>query len=230
MSDSWFRPVANLLPRLLRVGVSAHFPRPLPPKKAAADNCNATPIDALAVFKSAIASRQPHSVLEVGTAQSVPGISTHSMRLFPGVDRSQYTMVDILAGPDVDVVANLHALPSEWTNRYDAFIACAVFEHLERPWIAAREVERILAPGGICYISTHQTFPLHGYPQDYFRFSREALGLIFSDTGLELLAVTYAHRCKIILPPELLDTAHLDTWNETFPSYALVKLTARKRG
>jgi len=237
MPDGWFRhpvrssvPLSNLLPRLLRFGVSAHSPPPLPPASTAADGGNATPFEALVAFKKAIASGQPKSVLEVGTAQAVPGVSSHHMYLFPGVDRSQYTMVDILAGPDVDVVADLHALPSEWTNRYDAFVAFAVFEHLERPWIAAREVERILAPGGICHISTHHTFPLHGYPRDYFRFSTDALGLIFSDAGLELLAVAYAYRCKIILPPELIDPVHLDTWNETFPSYTLVNLTARKKG
>jgi hypothetical protein len=43
------------------------------------------------------------------------------------------------------------------------------------------------APGGICYIETHQTFPFHRYPQDYFQFSKEALTLIFADAGLEVV-------------------------------------------
>lgn len=137
-------------------------------------------------------------------------------------------MVDIKAGDDVDIVANLHALPPEWTNRYDICIANAVFEHLERPWIAAKEIARILAPGGVCHISTHQTFPLHGYPSDFFRFSTDALALIFKDAGLEVIAVGYANRTKIILPPELLPAHNLDAWNEQFPSYALVALTAIK--
>jgi 2-polyprenyl-3-methyl-5-hydroxy-6-metoxy-1,4-benzoquinol methylase len=45
---------------------------------------------------------------------------------------------------------------------FDALVAVAVFEHLERPWIAAKEVARVLKPGGFAYVSTHQTFPLHG--------------------------------------------------------------------
>jgi len=168
--------------------------------------------------------------IEFGTAQAVPGRSTHSRALFPNLERSQYTMVDIKPGADVDTVADLHALPPEWTNRYDACIANAVFEHLERPWIAAKEIARILAPGGVCYVSTHQTFPLHGYPKDFFRFSTDALALIFLDAGLEILAVGYANRTKIILPPELLAKSRLNAWNKEFPSFALVMLTAKKPG
>jgi SAM-dependent methyltransferase len=137
-------------------------------------------------------------------------------------------MVDIKPGHDVDVIADIHSLPVDWADRYDACIASAVFEHLERPWIAAKEVARILAPGGVCYIATHQTFPLHGYPKDFFRFSSDALKLIFEDAGLEVLGLGYSHRTKIILPPELLDEAQIDAWNAQFPSYALVTLVAKK--
>jgi len=137
-------------------------------------------------------------------------------------------MVDIKPGADVDVVADVHSLPLDWTNRYDACIANAVFEHLERPWIAAKEVARILAPGGSCYVATHQTFPLHGYPKDFFRFSADALALIFADAGLDALAVGYSHRTWISLPPELLPSSELDDWNAEFPSYAVVALAATK--
>jgi SAM-dependent methyltransferase len=84
------------------------------------------------------------------------------------------------------VTADLHVLPQDWARRFDALVAVAVFEHLERPWIAAKEVARVLKPAGWCYISTHQTFPLHGYPSDFFRFSKEALALIFCDADLHV--------------------------------------------
>jgi SAM-dependent methyltransferase len=185
-------------------------------------------IDALSCFQQLIGAMDIKAAVEFGTAQAVPGRSSHMLGLFPKLERSNYTMVDIKTGPDVDVVADLHSLPLEWSSRYDACIANAVFEHLERPWIAAKEIARILAPGGVCYISTHQTFPLHGYPKDFFRFSTDALSLIFSDAGLEVLFVGYAHRTKIILPLELLAAPHLDAWNKEFPSYALVTITCRK--
>jgi hypothetical protein len=138
-------------------------------------------------------------------------------------------MADISAGADVDVVVDIHELPPEWTARFDAFLAMAVWEHLERPWIAAREVARILATGGICYVETVQTFPLHGYPSDYFRFSREALALIFTDAGLEVVDVGYHSRAKIIAPPEVIPPDQIDAWNETFPSWLNVAFIGRKR-
>lgn len=175
-----------------------------------------------------IQERRPRRVLEIGTAQAIAGVSTHNMKIFPDTTRSDYTMLDIKAGADVDVVGDIHRMPPEWTDRFDASVADAVFEHLERPWIAAQEVARVLRPGGFCHIVTHQTFPLHGYPNDFFRFSTDALALIFADAGMQVAAVGYEHRTKIILPPELLEPAQLEKWNRDFPSFAVVKLTATK--
>lgn len=174
-------------------------------------------------FLELVSSLKPALVLEVGTMQSVPGRSTHVMSWFPHVKKPQYTMVDIAAGADVDVVADIHALPKEWTSYFDAVVASAVFEHLQRPWIAAQEIERILSPGGICYIATHQTFPIHGYPQDYFRFTKEALTSIFSDAGLEVIDAAYEYPCKIIPPAEVIEIG----WDETAPSFLNVHLVAR---
>jgi len=181
-------------------------------------------------FRAVIDAKPPKAVLEVGTARAVPDTHSHHMHLFPGIDRTQYTMVDIKGGQDVDVVADIHSLPGDWTDRYDAVVASAVFEHLARPWIAAKEVARVLAPGGVCYAATHQTFPLHGYPQDFWRFSTEALALIFTDAGLEVIDVAYKHRTKITLPADLMAPQQVDQWNADFPSWAIVHVVARKHG
>jgi SAM-dependent methyltransferase len=173
--------------------------------------------------------RADERVLEVGTKQSVEGRVTHVHRHFERVPRDNYTMADVEEGSDVDIVADLHRLPAEWTNRFAAMVAISVFEHLERPWIAAREVARVLKPGGFCYIATHQTFPLHGYPSDFFRFSKEALKLIFEDAGLQVIEVGYENRTKISVADEVVPLAYQETWNAAFPSYMAVNLFARKR-
>ena len=167
-------------------------------------------------------------VLEVGTKRAAEERSTHSHWRFPKVPRANYLMSDISPGTDVDVIADIHSLPAEWTGRFDAFVATAVFEHLERPWIAAREVARILAPGGACFIATHQTYPLHGFPMDFFRFSREALSLLFEDAGLRVVEAAYLHRCTIQPPEEVVPGAMHDAWNRAFPSYISVHLMAIK--
>jgi len=180
------------------------------------------------VFLDLVATEKPQSVCEFGTLQAREGRSTHSRARFPHVARPDYVMVDRAAGTDVDVVADVHDLPECWTEKFDAVIAGAVFEHLERPWVAAREVSRIMAPNALCYIGTHQTFPLHGYPNDYFRFSKDALASLFEDAGLQVLRVTYLWRCWIVPPVQVLDPAEVEAWNKTFPSYIGVSLVARK--
>ena len=181
-------------------------------------------------FDERARSVSPARVLEIGTLQARPGYSTHAQARFPGVARADYVMADVQGGPDVDVVADLHALPADWSGRFGAVVATAVFEHLERPWIAAREVARVLAPGGFFFVSTHQTFPLHGFPQDFFRFSKEALALIFADAGLQVDEVAYSERSRIVPPGTILPAAQLDRWNEEFPSWVLVSALGRKPG
>ena len=185
-------------------------------------------VDVVASFWTEIGSKHTRRVLEAGTLQSVPGRSTHSKSHFTEVEDENYVRIDIAAGPDVDVVADLHRLPAEWTNSFDCFIANAVWEHLERPWIAAQEVARILRPGGLFLIATHQCFPIHGYPSDFFRFSRNALRLIFEDAGLIVSAADYRHRSAIVPPADIVPKEHLAGWNDTFPSFILVEATGWK--
>lgn len=185
--------------------------------------------DTRAAFERAAAALQDSEVLEVGTLQALPGRSTYHHGFFPHVPLERYLRMDIAAGADVDVVADLHGMPADWTDRFGALVAVAVFEHLERPWIAAREVARVLKPGGFFFVSTHQTFPIHGYPSDFFRFSKEALRLIFEDAGLEVEACDYSDRCVIIPPASLVPHVIVDDWNRQFPSYVRVEAVGRKR-
>ena len=168
------------------------------------------------------------SVLEMGTKQAVVGTSSHWQQRFPNVKRANYVMADLLPGPDVDVVADLHGLPADWGERFDVVLAGAVFEHLERPWIAAREVFRVLKPGGACYIATHQTFPLHAYPHDYFRFSKEALALLFEDVGFDVVETAYEHRVELKPPAAIVPKKLQEAWNAEWPCYLCVHLYAVK--
>jgi SAM-dependent methyltransferase len=215
----------QILSRLL-LRPAAVDPAPPAPELPPADA--ETRVDVRAAFFAECARRRPGRVLEVGTLQAVPGRSTHHRGRFP--DAVEYIRSDIAPGPDVDVVADLHQLPAEWSGRFDAFVAVAVFEHLERPWRAAAEVARVLAPGGLFFVSTHQCFPLHGYPSDFFRFSREALRLIFEDAGLAVSACDYAMRCAIMPPAEMLPAAAAPSWNRDHPSFILVNAFGRNPG
>lgn len=180
------------------------------------------------LFWRNVLAKRPSRVLEVGTRRSVPDRSTHKRQRFPWVSNTDYVRLDIRNGIDVDVVGDLHRLPDEWSGKFDCFIAEAVFEHLERPWIAAQEVAKILAPGGLFLVATHQCFPIHGHPNDFFRFSKEALRLIFEDVGLIVEAAEYSDRSLIVPPEGIVPYTMLDNWNREFPSYILVRAMGRQ--
>jgi len=138
------------------------------------------------------------SVLELGTLQSVPGRSTMHRDWVPHA--AEFLGSDIEAGLDVDVVADAHRLSAAvGEQRFDVIISCSTFEHLKYPALAAHEVLKALKVGGVLFVQTHQSFPLHGYPSDYFRFSREALAALFGTTmGFEVRATNYDFPAKIV--------------------------------
>jgi SAM-dependent methyltransferase len=130
-------------------------------------------------------------VLELGTARSIPDRSTKHDDWVPNA--GAYLGTDIAPGPDVDIVADIHRLTQvTGEEQFDIIISCSSFEHFKYPHRAAHEVMKALRVGGILFIQTHQTFPLHAYPYDYFRFSREAIaGLFGTQMGFRTLATDY---------------------------------------
>lgn len=107
-----------------------------------------------------------------------------------------YTMTDITEGLDVDRVSDAHELSQTFGGTaFNAVWATSVWEHLHSPWIAAKEVLSVLSRGGVFFIQTHFTFCEHGYPQDYFRFTRKALEHLFKD-ATEVVSC-YDFPCRI---------------------------------
>jgi len=154
-------------------------------------------------------------ILELGTMRWDPNLITHHKHWAPEAD---WTLSDIAPGPDVDEVADAHSLYG--LGPFDAYIAVSLYEHLERPWLAAAVACQALRPGGLLYVMTHQTFPLHGYPNDYFRFSDQALDLIFEDAGFQVLHSGCEYPCYITPPPEV------TRWNPGAPAYLISEITA----
>jgi SAM-dependent methyltransferase len=121
------------------------------------------------------------TVLELGTRRVDPAApsTVRRHRVQSGV---RYVASDFEAGLDVDVVADAERLSETFApGSIDAVISCSVFEHIRRPWLAAAEIAKVLKPGGIVLAQTHNCFPIHAYPYDYWRFTREALETLFSN-------------------------------------------------
>jgi len=102
-----------------------------------------------------------------------------------------YEGLDILAGPNVDTVGDAHELSRIYPPAsFDAVMSVSVFEHLLMPWKVVVELNRVLKPGAIGLLGSHQTWPLHDTPWDFWRFSDHAWrGLLNPATGFEILEV-----------------------------------------
>jgi len=79
-----------------------------------------------------------------------------------------------------DLRADAHAIPFRDAT-FDAVLSYAVFEHLYHPHLAAREVARVLKPGGVFFGAVSLGEPFH---DSYFHHSALGLLSILADSGL----------------------------------------------
>jgi hypothetical protein len=123
------------------------------------------------------------SILELG-ARARSGISRRG--LFKDLN---YTGFDIKDGENVDVVGDAHRLTSMFEpEQFDFAYSISVFEHLLWPWKVALELNAVLKTGGVVLTQSHQTWPQHDAPWDFFRFSASSWGSLFCGaTGFRIL-------------------------------------------
>lgn len=123
-------------------------------------------------------------VLQVGSKEAIVDRSSRRWReFFPA---PEFLGLDIEAGANVDRVGDICADFSELDAALDGrrfgFIICQhVLEHVRKPWLAARNMQRLLRPGGHCYIGVPWVQAFHGFPSDFWRFSFPALLELFDE-------------------------------------------------
>lgn len=103
----------------------------------------------------------------------------------------QWTGIDMQEGEGVDVVADIHALPMDWKGRFSSVLCSEVLEHVARPWLALPELLKVIRPGGWIVVTTLTTFHIHGYPDDYYRYTAAGLKLLLEDAGFIDVEVEY---------------------------------------
>lgn len=105
--------------------------------------------------------------------------------------RGKWTGIDMQSGHGVDEVADIHALP--YLNGTFSSVLCSeVLEHVARPWLALPELKRVIQPGGWMVVTTLFAFPEHGFPDDFYRYSRSGLALLLEDAGFTNVQTEYA--------------------------------------
>jgi SAM-dependent methyltransferase len=104
--------------------------------------------------------------------------------------------LEIVAYDSTDVLGVVEVLPF-CDGSFDAVISNAVLEHVKDPFRCAREIVRVLKPGGELYCVAAFLQPLHGYPHHYYNMSHEGLRSLF-EGELEIGSVSVPQECRPI--------------------------------
>lgn len=135
-------------------------------------------------------------VLEVGSRQHNPAAWWCNNR---DLAQGAWTGIDMQPGDGVDAVADIHELPQEWSGKFSGVLCSEVLEHVRRPWIALPELRRVIRPGGWLVVTTLFAFPEHGFPDDFYRYTRNGLAGLLADAGFTDIETAYAGEFRLML-------------------------------
>jgi hypothetical protein len=92
--------------------------------------------------------------------------------------------LEIYDYPSTDILAAGECLPF-LDGVFDAVLSLAVLEHVKDPQACAREIRRVLKPGGKVLAMVPFLQAEHGYPSHYFNATRFGVRELFRDLALE---------------------------------------------
>ncbi len=98
-------------------------------------------------------------------------------------DGYEYKALDINPLDDRVILGDICNCPEIPDNSFDVVMSFDVFEHVERPWDAAKECIRILKPNGLMIHRTLFAWRYHPCPVDYWRYTADGLEYLFNHTG-----------------------------------------------
>jgi len=98
-------------------------------------------------------------------------------------DGFEHYAMDLLPWSDQAIVADICRCPEVPSNSFDVVYSNNLFEHLKRPWDAARESIRLAKPGGLIIHRTLFAYRYHPEPVDFWRFSSQCLEHLFTSAS-----------------------------------------------
>jgi SAM-dependent methyltransferase len=116
-------------------------------------------------------------VLEFGARRVAGQDETADLRsLFPG---REYVGCDAHAGTGVDRVDDISR--SSFAAESAGTIVCVeTLEHVFAVHDAFSEMHRVIQPGGLLVVTTPMRFPIHDYPEDYWRMTPACINRLAS--------------------------------------------------
>lgn len=124
----------------------------------------------------------------------------------------QYTGLDMVTGPNVDIVPkNIYQWDEIEGESFNLVISGQAFEHIEYPWLTIKEIARILKPSGFCILAAPSSGMEHKAPKDCYRYYADGLVALAKWANLKV------HHVSVSGVPETdqLDD-WIDDWNDAF--------------
>lgn len=94
--------------------------------------------------------------------------------------------LDIEKKENINLVGSVEKIPSK-DSRFDLLICQEVLEHVENPYVALREMHRVLKPSGKLFLQVPFIIGYHPCPNDYWRFTNEGLKYIVEKNKFKIL-------------------------------------------
>ena len=145
-------------------------------------------------------------ILEVGSHNVNGSVSVPLKARKPNV----YIGVDMAPGPGVDMICNVYDIVNFFgPDSFDIVISTEMMEHVKDWRLAINNMKMVCKPGGHILITTRSKgFPLHGYPEDHWRFEIEDMKKIFEDCQIHKIVsdwndigvLTHVQRSDVYLP------------------------------
>jgi SAM-dependent methyltransferase len=99
---------------------------------------------------------------------------------------SCYHRADIPGIPNLDFIFGEDSRLAAQTGDYDCVLSTQVLEHVKEVGTYLRECRRVLRSTGRLILTTHGTFPDHGCPHDFWRWTADGLRAELEGAGFKV--------------------------------------------
>jgi SAM-dependent methyltransferase len=96
--------------------------------------------------------------------------------------------LELEPGDNVDLVGSVMHIPAN-DESFDFIISQEVLEHVENPFVAMREINRVLRYNGMGYIQLPFIIGYHPCPNDFYRFSHQGIAYLVESAGFKILEI-----------------------------------------
>jgi len=83
-------------------------------------------------------------------------------------------------------IMNMNAVPK---STYDSALCTSVLEHTKNPFVAVKEIHKVLKLNGLLIVTVPHLSRIHEAPNDFFRFTEFGLREVLESSGFRILEI-----------------------------------------